>query len=148
MKKSLLAAVAAVSCVTAALSVGTGASQAVGDPHQSRTAATASARANAFAHAGLSRGQDARVTDTVLDRTGSHVRFDRTYKGLEVVGGDFVVHQDADGRYTSYSGQRLAPIGISTRASVAPQRAAARAATLVDYRAMQSSPRLVVLATG
>jgi Zn-dependent metalloprotease len=148
MKKSLLAAVATASCVTAALAAGTGASQAVGDHHQSRSAAIASARANAFAHAGLTRGQDARVTDTILDRTGSHVRFDRTFRGLEVVGGDFVVHQDADGRYTSYSGKRLKTISISTRASVAPQRAAARAATLVHFRTTQSSPRLVVLATG
>jgi Zn-dependent metalloprotease len=148
MKKSLLAALATAGCVTAALTAGAGASQAVGDHHQSRTAAVASARANAFAHAGLTRGQDARVTDTILDRSGSHVRFDRTYRGLEVVGGDFVVHQDADGRYTSVSGKRIAPFTISTRATVAPQRAAVRAATLVHYEATQSSPRLVVLATG
>jgi Zn-dependent metalloprotease len=151
LKKQLLAAVVAAGCVTAAIAAGTGTSQAAGghaDPHQSRAAAVASARANAVAHAGLTRGQDARVTDTILDRSGSHVRFDRTYRGLEVVGGDFVVHQDADGRYTSFSGKRIEPFTISTRASVAPQRAATRALSLVHYKATQSTPRLVVLATG
>jgi Zn-dependent metalloprotease len=36
--------------------------------------------------------------DVVLDADGAeHVRFDRTYRGLEVLGGDFVVHSTADG---------------------------------------------------
>ncbi len=151
MKKQLLAAVAAAGCVTAALAAGTGTSQAAPNqagPHQSRAAAIATARANATLHAGVTRGQGARVTDTVLDRSGSHVRFQRTYRGLEVVGGDFVVHQNTDGRYTSYSGKHLAPVTLSTRATVAPQRAAHRATGLVHYRATRSTPRLVVLATG
>ena len=36
-------------------------------------------------------------TDTILDRDGTtHVRFDRTYQGLPVLGGDLVVHQAPD----------------------------------------------------
>jgi Zn-dependent metalloprotease len=151
MLKPFLASVAAAGCVTAALTATTGPSQAA--PHQSsgqsRAVAIASARANAFAHAGLSRGQDARVKDTVLDKDGaSHVRFTRTYRGLEVVGGDFVVHQDSAGGYRSYSGARIGPITISTRATFAPRRAATKAATTVRYRPSTSTPRLVVLATG
>src|SRR5689334_10585035 len=92
MKKKLLATVAAAGCVTAALTAGTGASQAATGHHLSRAAAITSARTDAALHAGVTRGQDVRVTDTILDRTGSHVRFDRTYRGLEVVGGDLVVH--------------------------------------------------------
>ena len=149
MLKPLLASVAAAACVTAALTAGTGASQAAPQHTQSRAAAIASARANAAAHAGVTRGQDVRASDTILDRSGdSHVRFTRTYRGLEVVGGDLVVHQDADGRFTSWSGKRIRPFTISTRASVAPQRAATRAASLVHYRATKSTPRLVVLASG
>ena len=82
MLKPLLACVAAAGCVTAALTVTTPASNAASDAapdHLSRTAAIASARTNAVLHAGLSRGQDARVHDTVLDKDGaSHVRFTRT----------------------------------------------------------------------
>jgi zinc metalloprotease ZmpA len=148
MLKPLLACVAAAGCVTAALTVTTTASQAVPDG-PSRAAAIASAKTNAVLHAGLSRGQDARVDDTVLDKDGSsHVRFTRTYRGLEVVGGDFVVHQNGDGRYSSVSGARIKPFTISTKAGVAPQRAASTAASTVRYQPTVSSPRLVVLATG
>ena len=152
MLKPLLACVAAAGCVTAALTVTTPASNAASHAapdHLSRAAAIASAKTNAVLHAGLRRGQDARVHDTVLDKDGaSHVRFTRTYRGLEVVGGDFVVHQNGDGRYTSVSGARIMPFTISTKAAVAPQRAASAAASTVRYRPTVSSPRLVVLATG
>jgi len=152
MLKPLLACVAAAGCVTAALTVTTPASNAASDAapdHLSRAAAIASAKTNAVLHAGLSRGQDARVHDTVLDKDGaSHVRFTRTYRGLEVVGGDFVVHQNGDGRFTSVSGARIKPFSVSTKAAVAPQRAASAAASTVRYRPTVSSPRLVVLATG
>jgi Zn-dependent metalloprotease len=152
MLKPLLACVAAAGCVTAALTVTTPASNAASNAapdHLSRAAAIASAKTNAVQHAGLSRGQDARVHDTVLDKDGSsHVRFTRTYRGLEVVGGDFVVHQNGDGRYASVSGARIRPFTIFTKAAVAPQRAASAAASTVRYRPTVSSPRLVVLATG
>ena len=49
-------------------------------------------------------GQEVEVTDTVVDPDGStHVRMERTFRGLRVLGGDLVVHrgagaaQDADG---------------------------------------------------
>jgi len=152
MLKPLLACVAAAGCVTAALTVTAPASNAASDAapdHLSRAAAIASAKTNAVLHAGLRRGQDARVNDTVLDKDGSsHVRFTRTYRGLEVVGGDFVVHQNGEGRYTSVSGAHILPFTISTKAAVAPQRAASAAASTVRYRPTVSSPRLVVLATG
>ncbi len=39
------------------------------------------------------------VRDVVVDRDGTrHVRYDRKYRGLEVLGGDFVVHSAAGGR--------------------------------------------------
>ena len=46
----------------------------------------------------LTQGQAFRATDTVARPAGAtHVRMDRTYRGLPVVGGDLVVHQAADG---------------------------------------------------
>lgn len=44
------------------------------------------------------------LRDVVLDDDGAeHVRFDRSYKGLRVIGGDVVVHSDADGRFREVS---------------------------------------------
>lgn len=44
------------------------------------------------------------VRDVMVDPNGSeHVRFDRRYKGLDVVGGDLVVHSDTRGNFVSAS---------------------------------------------
>ena len=53
--------------------------------------------------------------DAVLDRNGAtHVRLDRTYRGLPVVGGDLVVHQGPDGRWQGVSQTLTRPIRLST----------------------------------
>jgi len=59
--------------------------------------------------------------DTVIDADGSeHVRFDRTYLGLPVIGGDLVVHS-ANGQFKGASRTLAAPInlGIVPRLSAA-----------------------------
>ncbi|GAQ56048.1 M4 family metallopeptidase [Streptomyces acidiscabies] len=44
--------------------------------------------------------QDTYVRDVIVDKDGSrHVRYDRTYRELPVLGGDFVVHLAPDGTY-------------------------------------------------
>ncbi|GAV42983.1 M4 family metallopeptidase [Streptomyces acidiscabies] len=44
--------------------------------------------------------QDTYVRDVIVDKDGSrHVRYDRTYRELPVLGGDFVVHLTPDGTY-------------------------------------------------
>ena len=44
------------------------------------------------------------VRDVVVDTDGStHVRFDRSFKGLRVIGGDLVVHADARGSFRQSS---------------------------------------------
>ena len=49
-------------------------------------------------------GQSFTVTDTLVDADGSnHVRMDRTYRGLPVLGGDLVVHRAADGAWRGAS---------------------------------------------
>lgn len=59
------------------------------------------------------------ATDVIVDRDGTeHVRFDRTYKGLPVIGGDLVVHSRA-GRLQSASLTQSAALNLSTRASLA-----------------------------
>src|SRR5689334_19185999 len=45
-------------------------------------------------------GQDFRAVSTLTDANGTtHVRVDRTYRGLQVLGGDMVVHQSRTGRW-------------------------------------------------
>ena len=70
-----------------------------------RDAIVAAAIASAKSHPGATRfGPDQALTavDTIVDANGaSHVRLRRTYRGLEVVGGDLVVHQ---GRAKAWKG--------------------------------------------
>lgn len=44
------------------------------------------------------------LRDAIVDADGSeHIRFDRSYKGLDVVGGDLVIHSRANGNFISAS---------------------------------------------
>jgi hypothetical protein len=93
--KPILASVIAAGCLAAAAVAGAGSSSAAADHtlSQRRAEAVSDARANAAAYAGVGNAQGLTVRDTVLDKDGdSHIRFVRTWHGLEVVGGDFVVH--------------------------------------------------------
>jgi len=99
----------------------------------------------------LTTGQSFRATDTVRDRTGAtHVRMDRTYRGLPVLGGDLVVHQDANGAWAGVSRTLTAPLRLSTHPRLS--KATAKNRALRSTRATQhvrgvvakGSPRLVV----
>ena len=51
------------------------------------------------------------VTDTIVDRDGtSHVRMDRRYHGLRVVGGDLVVHTAPSGALEGVSQTLAEPV--------------------------------------
>ena len=66
--------------------------------------------------ANASVGDRYHVRDVIVDADGTeHVRFDRTYGGLPVIGGDLVVHS-RDGRYKSASFTQRAALNLSTRA--------------------------------
>lgn len=146
--KSTLASVVALGCVTAALAATTATSQAA-PAHPDRARAVSSARSLAQHYAGVTGREAVTVRDAILDRSGaSHVRFDRTYGGLRVVGGDFVVHQTSGGRLESISGRRMADgIHLSTRPTYSGSRAIARAQEAVAFQASHTSKALVVLAT-
>jgi len=100
--------------------------------------------------------QELTVTDTMLDRDGSsHVRMERTYRGLPVLGGDLVVHQSAASRLEGVSQTLTAPIGVSATPKLAATRAATRAVstgraatTIKKLRPADAEPRLVVDALG
>ena len=111
----------------------------------------AEAAARDFVHSNLARAgvtahQLLRVRDVLLDVTGSaHVRFDRRYRGLKVIGGDFVVHLS---RGLEVRGLTRASTARVTLASVAPTvgrdaaESAALAASPSGRRVLRS--RLVV----
>ncbi|CAM5719510.1 Neutral metalloproteinase OS=Streptomyces alboniger OX=132473 GN=CP975_24960 PE=3 SV=1 [Streptomyces alboniger] len=88
----------------------------------------ASVLADRAAALGLTDAQDTTVRDVVVDADGTqHVRYDRTYHQLPVLGGDFVVHLAPDGSYRSAD---LATKGVISLASVTPKLSAPKAADL------------------
>ncbi|QKV92470.1 M4 family metallopeptidase [Streptomyces sp. NA02950] len=105
---------------------------------------SASARAELLREAGATTVSTARslglggkeklvVRDVVKDADGAiHTRYERTYDGLPVLGGDLVVHQSANGSSEGVTKATDAKIAVSdTRAAIAPsgaQRSALSAA--------------------
>ncbi|MFB9235409.1 M4 family metallopeptidase [Plantactinospora siamensis] len=81
-----------------------------------------------------------------IDPTGAaHVRYTRTYHGLRVYGGDFVVHTTPAGDYAGVSSGLAAPLRLSTTARVGA--AAARRTARTHFAGRLTSvgaPRLFV----
>ncbi|NGO12063.1 M4 family metallopeptidase [Streptomyces sp. HC44] len=105
------------------------------------------------ARLGLTSAQGTKVRDVIVDADGSqHVRYDRTYRQVPVMGGDFVVHLAPDGDYRgadrAISGDLSVPsVKPSVPAPKAADLAAAalRAANLGEtLRKITSKPQLVV----
>ncbi|OSC59395.1 peptidase M4 family protein, partial [Streptomyces sp. 4F] len=64
---------------------------------------------------GLSPAQKTEVRDVIVDADGAqHVRYDRTYRGLPVLGGDFVVHLTPDGEYRGADRATRAAVSLPT----------------------------------
>ncbi|MFJ9242684.1 M4 family metallopeptidase [Streptomyces sp. NPDC101776] len=96
-----------------------------------RAGAIANAASALVAHAanlGLTAAEDTSVRDVIVDRDGTqHVRYDRTYRQLPVLGGDFVVHLAPNGSYRSADRATRNSISLAT---VTPKVAAPKAADL------------------
>jgi Zn-dependent metalloprotease len=85
-------------------------------------------------------GEAYQVRGVLVDPDGSrHVRFDRTYRGLAVLGGDYVVHANPDGSFRDASVAQRAAIAVDIKPTV--DAAAARSASRIAGR---SDARLVV----
>jgi len=98
-------------------------------------------------------GQEFTATSTLVDPNGTrHVRMERTYRGLPVLGGDLVVHQGRNGGWKGVSQTLAAPLRLGTTATVSETRAeglalmTSRAARIAKTRT-EGTPRLVVDAT-
>ncbi|MGW2766431.1 M4 family metallopeptidase [Streptomyces sp. NPDC001275] len=88
----------------------------------------ASALMNHSAALGLSSAEGTTVRDVIVDKDGAqHVRYDRTYHQLPVLGGDFIVHMAPDG---SYTGADRASKGTVSLPSTTPRLSAPKAADL------------------
>ncbi|MGW7045482.1 M4 family metallopeptidase [Streptomyces avermitilis] len=105
------------------------------------------------ARLGLTTAQGTRVRDVVVDTDGGqHVRYDRTYRNLPVLGGDFVVHLAPNGSYrgADRSTERAISLADITPALSAPKAAdlataALRAANTGELlKKVTAKPQLVV----
>src|SRR5262245_5636551 len=58
-------------------------------------------------------GEAYTVYRSVVDASGAaHVRYNRTYHGLRVYGGDFVIHTNADGAFAGASVGLVRPLTL------------------------------------
>ena len=88
------------------------------------------------------------VKDVVQDADGvQHVRYDRTYAGLPVIGGDLVVHEGVGRSLSQVEWASQRPITVrSTNADVSPRTAADASARRTGLENGTASPRKVVYA--
>ncbi|WP_245623373.1 M4 family metallopeptidase [Spirillospora albida] len=77
-----------------------------------------------------------------------HVAYERTYKGLPVYGGDFVVTTNATGGVLDASVAQRQKLDVSTEAGISAEAAAKTARAKVDKAESVSAPRLMVVAEG
>jgi Zn-dependent metalloprotease len=126
------------------------AAAAPGSAGADRSAAIDRAVANVQSHDALTHfgaGQALSARDVIVDGNGvEHVRFDRTYKGLRVLGGDLVVHTAASGDLVGVSQTLSSDLGLATTPTLSPGQAVSRAggggrAELVVY-ARGAAPQL------
>ncbi|MEU5536523.1 M4 family metallopeptidase [Streptomyces sp. NPDC020362] len=149
-------AAAGVAVTTATLLAATLSPAAHADGRPTRAGAVENAASALLAHAaslGLTSAQDTSVRDVIVDKDGTqHVRYDRTYHRLPVLGGDFVVHLAPDGAYRSANRATRNPISL---ASIIPKVSGPRAADLAvnalravnlgeTLKSVRAKPELVV----
>lgn len=140
------AAIAATALATIATSGAQAAPSTSGTGGDRATAAVAAARAHGSSF-GLDADQGLSNRGVATDRDGTtHVRFDRTFKGLPVVGGDLVVHTDRAGGWKGVDAASSSVRVGSITPTVAAATAAATAARAVDHTVSTSRPTLAVYA--
>ncbi|MET9910090.1 M4 family metallopeptidase [Streptomyces sp. NPDC006476] len=129
---------------------------AVAADRPSRAGAIENAASALLAHAaslGLTSAEGTSVRDVIVDKDGAqHVRYDRTYRQLPVLGGDFVVHLAPDGAYRGANRATRKQISL---ASITPSISAPKAADIAanalravnlgeTLKKLTASPQLVV----
>ncbi|MBI0297486.1 M4 family metallopeptidase [Streptomyces sp. PRKS01-29] len=156
-------AVAAAALLASGLSTGT-AGAAPAKTGAQPAALTASARAELLREANATKADTASslglgakeklvVKDVIKDADGTtHTRYDRTYDGLPVLGGDLIVHKAKGGDIRSVTKATKATVKVaSTAAGIAPSTAAKAAVKLAKaddtkQAAADQAPRKVIWA--
>ncbi|MEU6287401.1 M4 family metallopeptidase [Streptomyces sp. NPDC046988] len=87
---------------------------------------------------GLTAAQDTEVRDVIVDDDGTqHVRYDRTFRELPVLGGDFVLHLAPDGEFRGADRATEAQVSLPT---VTPKLPAPKAADLAANALRAANP--------
>jgi Zn-dependent metalloprotease len=151
--RSRLLAGLATAATVGLLASGLGAPTASAAPQSRQDAARDHARAALAAHpAALRTSADdsfAARGPAVLDQDGAaHVRYDRSYRGLPVLGGDVVVHLADDGSYDGASLALQRPLSLGTAATVGRAAAVDTATRSFDGTISSTDARRVVDALG
>ncbi|MFI7063939.1 M4 family metallopeptidase [Kribbella sp. NPDC050124] len=97
---------------------------------------------------GLASGEVLKVRDVVKDPDGTeYVRYDRTYNGLPVVGGDLIVKRKGEtiGKVTYNRGAKS--VGVSTKPTLSKSAALSTAAKSAKFKATGNKGSLVVFVT-
>ncbi|MCH5677498.1 M4 family metallopeptidase [Streptomyces gilvus] len=149
-------AAAGVAATTATLLASALSPAAVAADRPSRAGAIENAASALLAHAatlGLTSAEGTSVRDVIVDKDGTqHVRYDRTYRQLPVLGGDFVVHLAPDGAYRGANRATRSRISLT---SITPSISAPKAADIAanalravnlgeTLKKLTASPQLVV----
>ncbi|MER5864195.1 M4 family metallopeptidase [Kitasatospora sp. NPDC002040] len=140
MKRKLTvgAALSATVILASAIQISAGTAQAAPAPANQGSAfqraelkGLAQAHTPAVAKAlGLGSAEALVAKDAVLDTSGAmHLRFERTYSGLPVIGGDLVAHLGANGRVTSIDRASEATLALPGLTPAVPAEKAAKQAT-------------------
>lgn len=120
-------------------------------PNASSGTKTAAKQPGIRSQLGLSAAERLIPKYVVRDRDGTvHTRYDRTYKGLRVVGGDLVVHRAPSGRLGPTDWASRADLGTldNVTPSVSKASAAAVARRSTGLRSTAGDAELVVYAVG
>lgn len=142
----------------AVLAAGTLSTQVATGPAASAAPGPAAAALAALAdHPGVARaadGQGFTAVGTLTDADGStHVRMQRTFRGLPVLGGDLVVHQGPGQALDGVSQTLAAPLTMAVQPTVAAGAAASKALAptavtrSITGMKQDGAPRVVVDAT-
>ncbi|MFG1817121.1 M4 family metallopeptidase [Kribbella sp. NPDC049174] len=97
---------------------------------------------------GLASGEVLKVRDVAKDADGTeYVRYDRTYNGLPVVGGDLIVKRKGAtvGQVTYNRGAKS--VGVATKPTLSQSAALATAAKTAKFKATGNKGSLVVFVT-
>ncbi|MFJ5882370.1 M4 family metallopeptidase [Kitasatospora cineracea] len=111
--------------------------------------ADAGTRSAGFAQGlGLGSAEKLVAKDAFKDADGTqHFRYERTYDGLPVLGGDLVVHQAANGTTKGVDRASTASLtGLSTTPKLAAAKGQSAALAAESGSALETAPRLVVWA--